>query len=152
MRWRAEQARQALAEGQAAAAAEAARFRADRDLAAATWDTRLRDRSWFTDAPVEEILRTWASAEAWAQTGDARAVAACERLRLEVRHLGVDPDIAQHAVTARDVQALADLIGGPEPGQASTSDAPITFPITTYDHESMQHRTLSKAEALAVIE
>jgi hypothetical protein len=153
MRLRAELARQALADSQAAAATTADRIRAERDLAAATWDTRLQDRTWFDHAPAEEILQTWASAEGWRQTGDPRAAAACERLRLEVRRLGVDPDLAQSAVSARDAQALTDLLGDPTvDGSQTTGAKEPEFPVSIVENETVRQETISKDDALRSIE
>ncbi|MDQ1245804.1 MAG: hypothetical protein QG597_171 [Actinomycetota bacterium] len=109
----AERARHAQAAGREATMAQREHARTTRDAAAAVWETRLRDPQWFTDAPIQDVMDTWASAEAWAQAGDARAIAARERLRLQVQQLGLDPDLVAIAVDDRDVRTLTDLFQGP---------------------------------------
>lgn len=110
---RAERARQAAEADRRAWEGHREHTRAYRDAQAAVWETRLRDPHWFADAPVQEVMDTWASADAWARTGDARAAAAREQLRLRVRGVGLDPDLVQTAVDARDAQTLSDLLDAP---------------------------------------
>jgi hypothetical protein len=119
MRRRAEHAREALARARDESAEALRLQRSDRDAAAAVWDTRLRDRHWFGDAPAEEIMQTWVEAQAWADIADPRGIAAVEAFRLRVTHLGIDADEVRRAVHARDLAAFTQQLDTAEDDPSS---------------------------------